>query len=65
MDVAAVAGLKTVAEFVDDPAVLHMLRQMGVDFAQGYLIHRPEPISALMPNSEPRSHDLPGLTLRT
>jgi EAL domain-containing protein (putative c-di-GMP-specific phosphodiesterase class I) len=48
VDVAAVAGLKTVAEFVDDPAVLHMLRQMGVDFAQGYLIHRPEPMSAIL-----------------
>ncbi len=47
IDVAAVAGLKTVAECVDDPDVLRLLRQMGVDYAQGYLIHRPEPISAL------------------
>jgi diguanylate cyclase (GGDEF)-like protein/PAS domain S-box-containing protein len=48
IDVARVAGLKTIAEFVDDPDVLSLLRQMGVDFAQGYLIHRPEPMSALM-----------------
>jgi diguanylate cyclase (GGDEF)-like protein/PAS domain S-box-containing protein len=47
IDVARVAGLKTVAEFVDDPDVLGMLRTMGVDFAQGYLIHRPESMSAL------------------
>ncbi|WP_419730214.1 EAL domain-containing protein [Lichenicola sp.] len=48
IDVAGVVGLKTVAEFVDDPDILRRLRQMGVDFAQGYLVHRPEPLSALM-----------------
>jgi diguanylate cyclase (GGDEF)-like protein/PAS domain S-box-containing protein len=47
IDVASIAGLKTVAEFVDDPDVLRRLRQMGIDFAQGHLIHRPEPISIL------------------
>jgi diguanylate cyclase (GGDEF)-like protein/PAS domain S-box-containing protein len=51
IDVAGVAGLETVAEFVDDPSVLRQLQQMGVDFAQGYLIHRPEPISTLMKSS--------------
>jgi len=52
IDVAGVAGLTTVAEFVDDPEVLRLLRQMGVDFAQGYFIHRPEPMSALMETFE-------------
>ncbi len=48
IDVARVANLKTVAEFVDDPAVLIVLRQMGVDFAQGFLIHRPESIDTFL-----------------
>ena len=48
IDVAEVTGLKTVAEFVDDADVLLMLRQMGVDYAQGYLVHRPEPMSRLI-----------------
>ncbi len=46
-DVAKVMNLRTVAEFVDKPAVLARLTAMDVDFAQGYLLHRPEPIDAL------------------
>ncbi|NJD07161.1 MAG: EAL domain-containing protein [Methylococcaceae bacterium] len=34
---------KTIAEFVDDVRVLGMLQSLGVDFAQGYLLGRPEP----------------------
>lgn len=37
-------GLQTVAEHVEDEATLHMLRELGVDYAQGYLLGRPEPI---------------------
>jgi EAL domain-containing protein (putative c-di-GMP-specific phosphodiesterase class I) len=47
VDVARVLGIETVAEFVDDPAVLQRLITLGVDFAQGYLLHKPEPIDAL------------------
>jgi EAL domain-containing protein (putative c-di-GMP-specific phosphodiesterase class I) len=47
-NVAQVMGLTTVAEFVDSPAVLHKLDIMGIDFAQGYLLHRPEPLDALI-----------------
>lgn len=48
VDVAQVMGVKTVAEFVDDPAVLARLRELGVDFAQGFLLHRPAPINELL-----------------
>jgi EAL domain-containing protein (putative c-di-GMP-specific phosphodiesterase class I) len=48
IDVAAVAGMLTVAEFVDHPDVLQKLRVMGVDLVQGFLIHRPEPIQDLL-----------------
>jgi EAL domain-containing protein (putative c-di-GMP-specific phosphodiesterase class I) len=47
-DVARVVGVKTVSEFVEKPAVRERLREIGVDFAQGYLIHRPEPIDCLI-----------------
>ena len=47
-DVAKVVGVQTVAEFVDKPAVLERLRGMGIDFAQGYLLHRPAPIDELL-----------------
>jgi EAL domain-containing protein (putative c-di-GMP-specific phosphodiesterase class I) len=49
-DVAKVLGIKTVAEFVDQPAVLSRLRDMGVDFAQGYLLHKPAPIDQILPS---------------
>jgi EAL domain-containing protein (putative c-di-GMP-specific phosphodiesterase class I) len=52
IDVARVANLKTVAEFVDHPDVLNKLRQMGVDYAQGNLIHRPESMASLMTSYE-------------
>lgn len=36
-------GKATVAEFVEDEATLTILRDLGVDYAQGYLIGRPGP----------------------
>ena len=45
IEVARVLGVKTVAEFVDRPEVLARLRELGVDYAQGFLLHRPEPWS--------------------
>jgi len=37
-------GKATVAEFVEDEATLDILREIGVDYAQGYLIGRPAPM---------------------
>jgi diguanylate cyclase (GGDEF)-like protein/PAS domain S-box-containing protein len=48
IDVAKVVGMKTVAEFVETAAVRDRPRELGVDFAQGYLVHRPAPIGELM-----------------
>ena len=48
VDVARVVGVKTVAEFVDRAEVLDRVREIGIDFAQGFLLHRPEPIAAVL-----------------
>ena len=40
-DVAKITGKKTVAEFVETEAVEALLREMGIDYAQGFLRHRP------------------------
>ncbi|GAB7533030.1 EAL domain-containing protein [Pseudomonas sp. 3A(2025)] len=37
-----VMGKRTIAEYVETPLIEGVLREMGVDFAQGYLIGRPE-----------------------
>ena len=47
VDVARVVGVKTVAEFVDRPEVLARVREIGIDYAQGFLLHKPEPIENL------------------
>ena len=44
VDVARAIDVRTVAEFVDKPQVLERLRTLGVDYAQGHLIHEPEPL---------------------
>ncbi len=39
-----VAGMKTIAEFVEDVDIKVELARIGVDYAQGYALHRPEPV---------------------
>jgi|TARA_B110000263_G_scaffold231355_1_gene226593 predicted signal transduction protein with EAL and GGDEF domain len=41
-------GKKTIAEFVEDDEVLEILREIGVDFAQGYGIEKKRPIVELL-----------------
>ncbi len=36
-----VMGIKTIAEFVENKALLDKLREIGVNYAQGYYIHKP------------------------
>ncbi|MCL4287079.1 MAG: EAL domain-containing protein, partial [Thermoleophilia bacterium] len=43
--VAANFGIKTVAEGVESPRALELLRELGVDYVQGYLIGPPGPLA--------------------
>lgn len=47
-EVANATGKRTIAEWVDSKKVADMLKAMGVDYAQGFLIHRPEPLEQLL-----------------
>lgn len=47
-DVAKAMGMQTVAEFVENEALLQALKQMGIDHAQGYAIARPQPLRSLL-----------------
>jgi diguanylate cyclase (GGDEF)-like protein/PAS domain S-box-containing protein len=40
-------GIKTIAEFVTDQQTMDMVGDLGVDFAQGYHLGKPTPVSAL------------------
>ena len=41
-------GKKTIAEFVEDDEILEILREIGVDYAQGYGIQRKMPLTRLL-----------------
>lgn len=43
IDVAHTLGKKIVAEFVENPETLALLKRYGIDYAQGYYIGKPEP----------------------
>jgi EAL domain-containing protein (putative c-di-GMP-specific phosphodiesterase class I) len=45
--IAHVMGKQTIAEFVEDDALLACLRTMGIDFAQGYAIGKPQPLAVV------------------
>ncbi|MEC9313851.1 MAG: EAL domain-containing protein, partial [Pseudomonadota bacterium] len=50
IDVAKGLGRKTIAEFVENKDILTLLRQYGVDYAQGYHIGRPE--ARILPSAD-------------
>ncbi|MEO6146996.1 MAG: EAL domain-containing protein [Sulfuriferula sp.] len=45
--IGQVMGIQTVAEFVENDAILKKLEILGVDYAQGYGIHKPAPLHLL------------------
>ena len=42
-----VMGIETVCEFVENEAIVQVLRDIGVDYAQGYHIGKPIPLAEL------------------
>jgi len=41
-------GMQTIAEFVKSQGIKEILTELGVDFAQGYSIHRPQPFEEIL-----------------
>jgi EAL domain-containing protein (putative c-di-GMP-specific phosphodiesterase class I) len=39
-----VLGLKTIGEFAENETIIAQLREIGVDYAQGYGISKPQPL---------------------
>lgn len=53
LDLARNFGMKTVAEWVDNQADAMLLKGLGVDFLQGFLIGKPETNPAWLPDGAP------------
>jgi len=47
-EIGHVMGMQTIAEFVENDEIKAMLREIGVDYAQGYGIGKPQPFDELM-----------------
>lgn len=41
-------GLKTIAEYVESDAILEKIKEIGIDYAQGYAIEKPMPLHQLI-----------------
>lgn len=48
VDVSRSLGKRTIAEFVGSQATTYLLLEMGVDYAQGYHIGQPRPVSEML-----------------
>jgi diguanylate cyclase (GGDEF)-like protein/PAS domain S-box-containing protein len=46
-DIAQVMGKKTIAEYVENDAIMACLKEIEVDYAQGYGIEKPQPINEI------------------
>ena len=43
-NIGHVMGIRTVAEFVENDGIKKIVKDIGVDYAQGYAIAKPKPI---------------------
>ncbi|MEG3843976.1 EAL domain-containing protein [Microcoleus sp. herbarium14] len=50
--IAHVMGIKTVAEYVESQRVIDKLQELGVDYAQGYFLGKPQPCNFGYPSLE-------------
>ncbi|MSO42115.1 MAG: EAL domain-containing protein [Solirubrobacterales bacterium] len=49
VEIASGLGVRTIAEFANSPRTVELLRELGVDYAQGYAIGRPRPAAEVWP----------------
>ena len=47
-DIGHLLGKHTIAEYAEDDATLAILRELGVDYAQGYGISKPQPLEIVL-----------------
>jgi len=47
-EVAHIMGIKTIAEYVENDQIIKKLRDLNVDYGQGYGIEQPKPIKVIL-----------------
>ena len=52
-DIGHIMGIQTIAEFVENDAILCKLKNIKVDYVQGFGIGKPHPIETLLPLTAP------------
>ncbi|MEQ8939129.1 MAG: EAL domain-containing protein, partial [Gammaproteobacteria bacterium] len=50
-DIGQVMGMMTIAEFVESDMIKGMLKEIGVNYAQGYGVEKPVPFEELLSRS--------------
>ncbi len=50
-DIGQIMGMKTIAEFVENDDIKDMLTEIGVNYAQGYAVHKPQPFVEILGKS--------------
>ena len=68
-EVGHIMGIKTIAEYVENEQIIKKLRDINVDYGQGYGIEQPKPIKDILSFSDDEKspslkivHNKPGLT---
>jgi diguanylate cyclase (GGDEF)-like protein/PAS domain S-box-containing protein len=51
-EIGQVMGMKTIAEFVENDAIRDMLKELGVNYAQGYGVAKPMPFDELLKQTD-------------
>ncbi|MEM6604750.1 MAG: EAL domain-containing protein [Pseudomonadota bacterium] len=47
IDIAHTLGMAVIVEFVENEEILEIVKELGSDYAQGFHVHRPEPIAKM------------------
>jgi EAL domain-containing protein (putative c-di-GMP-specific phosphodiesterase class I) len=47
-EIGQVMGIQTIAEYVESDKILKLVREIGINYAQGYGIHNPQPFEELL-----------------
>ena len=60
VEIARGLGMRTVAEFVEDAETLELLRDYGVDYAQGWETGRPGDVATVIGPVDPKGAAVAG-----